>query len=264
MIIFNSLDNNLEEINMPASIDTLSQDKKIIAQKVIDNLNALKPQAIIYNEQINAFKESLSSVGSMQDFFEIVQQIIAKGKEVHKVLDKAMEGMDSETKEAVNEYIGKDDGLTRVVAALHFDKTLSNSIVATKERLSKNIFNALPEAKKAIVEKFISAVKELKPIADLLDSQKKLLQQRLSEITLASELDKLEEEIIAQDKAISSVYTKMISYPKDEETAGVLMEYLETNHHLLATLKAFDFYESLVDDILAARAEITSHLSKKF
>lgn len=60
-----------------------------------------------------------------------------------------------------------------------------------------------------------------------------------------------------QRAAIASVYASMISYPEDEETAGVVIEYLETNPHIRAIMQSFDFYAALEDDILGARAEMS-------
>lgn len=249
---------------MPTLMETLNQDKQNIARKIIHNLLALETQALAYSEDINGFKARLSASISVEDFFAVVQQIIAKGREVYATLLLATNGMDDEISKAIDEYISNDDKLIGVMDALHFNASLSDSIIVTKERLSEHsLLSGLPAAQKAIVEKFINRVKELKIFADLLVSQKKVFIQRLSNTISLSELDDIEEEIEEQDKVIQSLYADTVTYPEDESTAGALIKYLETNQQILAIMKTFNFYESLADDILAARAKIMSTSSPR-
>lgn len=127
----------------------------------------------------------------------------------------------------------------------------------------KDLINALPGNKKEMAEKYLNSIKDLKAIAVILHSQKKLYQQRLIQALTPNELNILEEEILAQDKAISAMYTSMVSPLQDEETAAILRDYLSTNLPLLAILKVFEFQETLLDDIFAAKTRITTNTSNQ-
>jgi len=249
---------------MPTLIEKLNKDKQKIAHRIIHNILELEKQAITYSEDIDKFKIELRSSISEKDFFAVVQEIIAKGKKVYETLHHAMNSNDDEILKAIEEHILKDEKLTRIMNSLHFNQSLSSSIIATKERLSRNVLiNNLPAAQKDIVENFIRRVEELKIFTKLLDSQKEIFRQRLSNTTSLEELSDIEDEIEKQDKVIHSLYADTIIYPENEDTAGALIKYLETNQQVLAIIRSFDFYEELADDILASRAKITSSLSQR-
>lgn len=240
---------------MPSSMDKLPKDKQDNARRVIDRLYELIPEAVITNAQITYFEKRLATTQSMPEFFDIVQQIIETGKEIHTVFLSQLEGLEADIKLAVNECVAEDSDLKNVNEILHSNEILAGSIIATKERLTqKQLFDGLHHEKKTTLENFITSLKNLKPISNKLRLLTTQFQERVKAIKSLEKLDDLEEEIISQDKAINSVYCALISYPKDEETTSVLIEYLETNHHLLAIMKTFHFYASLVDDILEVRA----------
>jgi hypothetical protein len=243
---------------MPALIDNLSDPKKALALQIINNLDTITPQITQYSNSIDAFKKSLLSAKTNEEFHKIVEQVIFEGKEVYKIYVDATKGMDNEVQLAIDEKINNDERLKATMEALHFNNTLSDSIIKTKERLSENeLLAKLPHDKKLTAESFILSIKALKPIASILKSQKEVLQKRIEKVTSHTELDTLEDQIEQQNNALSSVYNSMVTYPSDEETAGILIEYLETNPHILAIMKSFNLLESLTDDVLFKRAELT-------
>ena len=249
---------------MPMLIDNLAPEKRAIAEKIIANLRGLEAQAAGYGAELEVFKEKLAATSSRDDFFALVQQIIAKGREVNAVLLSATEGMDQELSKALDEYISKESTLTATMGALHFNASLTDSIVATKERLSEHtLLSGLPESEKTIVETCIKSIKELKVFADLLESQKTVFRDRLSHASSIDEIDSIDEEITAQDSVIQSIYRAMVSFPKDEATAGAMIDYLETNQHILGIMQSFDFAESLADDTMGARARMARGLSHR-
>lgn len=249
---------------MPMLIDALAPEKRAIAEKIIANLRALEAQAVVYRAELQVFKERLAATSSRDDFFALVQQIIAKGREVHAVLLLATAGMDNELSKALDEYISKDPTLTTTMDALHFNTSLTDSIVATKERLSEHaLLSSLADSEKAIVETCIKSIKELKVFADFLESQKEVLRDRLSHASSQDEVDSIDEEITAQDAVIQSIYRAMVSFPEDEATAGAMIDYLDTNQHILGIMQSFAFAESLADATMGARARMAHVGSRK-
>ena len=247
---------------MPKLLDGLTSEKRGSALRVLHNISALEANAIAYEKEINGFNEQLSLATSVSDFHNVVQNIIAKGKEVYDVLYNATKGMDEEISKAVDECIQDNPKLSRIMKALHFNDSLSNSIIATKERLSEHVlFGKLSDGNKDIVEKFLVSVKELKVTSDLLLSQKEVFQKRLRDSKSMDEVDSLDDEITAEGDKISAVYGATVIYPTDEATAGALIDFLDENQHIRAIIGTFDFYESLADDIMGARARMVMGLS---
>ena len=56
-------------------------------------------------------------------------------------------------------------------------------------------------------------------------------------------------------------YDALVPFPQDEIVAGALIEFLEENPHIAEIMETFNFHESLMDDILAARAKTDHHSS---
>lgn len=243
----------LEETNMPG----LQHEKQQIAQRIIANLFALEAQADIYSEEIEKFKQELSRAPTVDEFYAVVQKTIERGKEVYDILHDATKGMDNDISKIVGKRVKEDAQLTKIMNALHFNASLLDSIVATKEKLSEQaLFTHLSKDKKETVEKFIHSIKGLKPITDLLESQRKIFKDQLTSANSMKEVLRLEQIITAQSKALSLIYDAMVCYPEDKETEKVLIKFLASNPHILNIMSTFDFEESLHDSILDAKAKV--------
>ncbi|WP_133127798.1 hypothetical protein [Legionella nagasakiensis] len=251
---------------MPSPIDTLSRDKKLIAEQIIGGMRALIPYVQNYKEQVHEFKEGLASADSSDAFITIVRRIIAMEKELFDLKLRVMEGMDEEIAGALSQHVVEDRDLMAVMELFQDNGELTRSIREAKQRLSRSdLFSDLSTAQQDVLNKFIHDVLELEKVVGLLKPVKERYQQRLQEATSHDEVDEIEREITANGEALAALYRKTVSYPEDEETAGVLIKYLEANRELLLIIRDLDggFSESLDDDVLAARATIASAASPR-
>ena len=247
---------NVGDGTMSKMIDKLSIEKKIIACRVIDRLVSNNPRAVEFNQQLNDLNTLLSLAKTKDEFFIVVQQIIEKEKEVHAFLQPIIAHVEPEILESVNEYMSNHANMVAITHLLNFNAILGDSIISTKEKLSNAALeSALSEEQHALAKAFINQVKELGPIAAVIQEEKLAWVQRLNDTDAMDQIDSIDDEIEAQGKIISSVYAHMVSFPEDDQTCGVLIDYLDENPQLKTIMQTFDFYESLVNDILAARME---------
>lgn len=239
---------------------TILIDKKLLAQQVIDNLSIIQAEAKGYNEQLLELQEKLALVQNFPDFHLIVQQIIETEKEVHNFLLKHMCGLDQDVMDIVNAYLSKHDSFFVVKNVVDFYKIVSERIIATKERLSEDeLSNLLTPEKRIVFKEFIARIKELKPMMDVFNHQKITFKKRLEDADSLDDINHIEHDIESQNDAFSMVFSKVIQYPEDEDIAGALINYLESNPQLLAVMESFNLHESLMDDILGARARQLNH-----
>ncbi|AHE67295.1 hypothetical protein [Legionella oakridgensis] len=251
---------------MPNPIDALPRDKKIIADKVIGGLQALKPYVDHYKERIGSFKEQLASAESSAAFIAVVRQIVRMEKELFNLKHQVMSGVDEGIVGALSEYIAGHADLMAVMGLFQYNEELTRSIRDTKQRLSeKELFGDLSSEQRAVLTTFIHDVLGLEKIVDVLKPIKERYQQRLQDADSHEEVDEIEQEIAANAAALAALYKQEVSYPEDEKTAAALIKYLEANRELLMVIKTLDggFAESLDDDVLAARASIASAYSPR-
>jgi hypothetical protein len=251
----------MEVGDMSISIEGLNDIQSGMAQKIIKNLNALKPQASEYDKKINDFIESLNSSTTKKDYFEIVQNIIVQGQSLHQSIFDSMQYIDSATMKVVKDYADKDDELKPVMNTLNYRTTFYDTIVAKKEQFCiEALKSELPADKFIQFNDFITDIKSLKPISQIIASQKNKFQQSLSDAATLDEIESIESEIALNEVALSGIYQTMVVFPDDEQTAKAVIDFLEDNHHIKSIMKSFNFREALTDDILSATARIHNTL----
>lgn len=249
---------------MPELMNSLSEEQRARALEVIDNLRALEMQADAFIEKHKALKAQLETVSSWDEFFVIVDQIVRSGTDADKILLNATCGLDGKVAAAVDECIKDGAQLKMIWDALHFSMTIPDCILATKERLSEqDLSGVFSGEKRDTVIAFIERIKALKPIADILHKQKDIFQHQLMDCSSMDEVDEIEKIIETHNSAASTVYDKEIVFPTDEDVAGALIKYFETNPHIQSILTAFDLYESLVDDLMDAKMRVSGTSSHK-
>jgi|GEM_PF-2084125 len=242
---------------MPILLEQLSIEKREIAHKVIVDLRALMPQVLEYERTLDGFKSRLMSVDSFEDFYATVRNAMLQGKEPHQLFLKVIEGMDNEIYYAVQEVCQTDEELTKIHEILHFSKALENTILGTKERLTLNeAYTDLTEDERVIADQFIVGLKNLQAMVVSLSSDKSNFQERLKHASSSAEIDQIEGEIESYDAKVLEIYDNIVPFPEDEKVAGALIGFLEKNSHLRSDMHVFDFHEALVDDIMAARAQV--------
>jgi hypothetical protein len=242
---------------MPTLIEQLSIEKREIAHRVIVDLRATMPQVLEYERTLNEIKSRLISVDSFEDFYATVRHAMLQGKEPHQLYLNVIEGMDNEIYYAVQEICQTDEELTKIHEILHFGQALENTILGTKERLTlREAYTDLTEDERVIADKFIVSLKKVQEMVVSLTSDKIAFQERLKHVSSSAEIDQIEVEIENYDAKILELYDNIVPFPEDENIAGALIGFLEKNSHLRNGMQVFDFHEALVDDIMAARAQV--------
>lgn len=239
---------------MPKLLDLLNEEDKVMAKKIIKQLEELSPTANKHLEEINKLGIKLSQVDSMNDFHMLVKTIIDKKNEIRSAFNDVRTKLFNNNKimNAVKEYL-TDANAHALLQVIQPHLILKNEIISTKERLTKNDLVAnLPEDQRQIIEKFISDVKNLQSLADKITLRKEDLRQQLNKATTQEEINQLEDEIEVQSIQLLNFYESSVTYPQNEATAGVLISFLEQNPHILKIMKSFNIDEPLRDDILHA------------
>jgi uncharacterized coiled-coil DUF342 family protein len=245
------------EMNMFASGN--EQDK--LKKELIDKINQLKPKASTYSELITSFQKKLASVNSSDDFSALVQDIVNKGNELNQAIFGSTSSINEKTRTEIYAYLEKDKKLTPILNLLFYPNTFHDEFIVTRERLNdKELESKLTKDQVAAVHQCINDIKALKPTADLLEGQMNVYRKRLEQCDSLDDLEDIEAEITILDSGIQKVYESMIAFPKDEDTAGKVIDYLETTPHLQLIMKRFNVLESLRDDILNNTARLHNSL----
>lgn len=240
---------------MPKLIENLPAQKRAIVMEILSNLSLLEPNAIAYQKEIEQFKVSLHTAPNEEKFFDETTKIIARGKEAHMFLAQALTGLDQTLAPALDECIAEDPKLSQIMNALNFNQALQDNIVREKERLDEEkIYRSLPMGKHKMVSDFIMSLKALEKEINVLNSMKKTFQAELVAASTAEEVNKIEAEIELKNQAMLGIYHQTLLFPEDEEVAGALINHLDVNPRLKGVMESFSFHESLVDDIMSARA----------
>lgn len=245
------------EMSMFASANEQDKFKK----ELIDKINQLKPKASAYSELVINFQKKLASVNSSDDFSVLIQEIVDKGNELNKAIFGSTMSINEETRAEIYKYLKSDKKLTPILNLLFYPDTFHDEFIVTRERLNdKELDNALTKEQSTAIHQCIRDIKALKPMADLLEEQMNVYRVRLEQCSSLDELEDIEAEIQILDNAIQKIYDSMIAFPKDEDTAGKVIDYLEKTPHLQLIMKRFNVLESLNDDVLNNTARLHNSL----
>lgn len=224
---------------------------------LVDALKRLKPQILQFKESIPDYKRRLETISEQRDFLALTQDITRRENDLHQRFREAVTGLDQALFDALQHQAQQDSELKAILAVLSTESDLAPLIKATRERLSEQaVYGKLTGNAQQMARDFIQRLKQLRSVAQLLETQKEVFRQHLREAKDTETLAKIEQDIIAQNEGIAKVYQAIIFYPKEDDVAAALVEYFDTNPHLLNLVKAFHFYDALKDDLLAAKNRI--------
>ncbi len=247
---------------MPTLLQQLSTQEQEVARTIMTNLRTSLPKAMECINVLEQYKQQLALSESFAVFHSIVRKAITHGREPFQVYLRATDGMNEAIFNAIEEHIKHDVELTKIKNALHFNSFLANDIIAAKERLSmQSLYSKVSDRGREIADAFIQSIKGLQTIKSELLSDGEDFKVRLEKITSSEELDSIETEIEQYNQRMLVAYDALVPFPQDEIVAGALIEFLEENPHIAEIMETFNFHESLMDDILAARAKTDHHSS---
>jgi hypothetical protein len=183
--------------------------------------------------------------------------IINEEKKVHQFLLELTKGIDEETMSKVKAYMDNLPDFKNAMTLLSYTKIATENIIAKKELLSlQEASSNLTEAQQTDLSIFINKLRELKSTAEVIESQKERFKKRLHETTSLDTIDEIEDEIQNRDCLIKAALERVLPYPKDEQVGEQIIEILKNNRHFLTILESFNLYESLMEEILNARATL--------
>ncbi|MGL5742282.1 MAG: hypothetical protein ACRCXC_06895 [Legionella sp.] len=230
-----------------------------MASQIITNLEASEPRIKSLCDNLNVLEYELSSVNSGVAFDVTVEKLIDEIKTVHRFLSSLTNNAEQEVMSKVMAQIATEDNYKNAVRLFNYMTSATKSIHEAKERLSLNeVLVNLDESQRLEAMNYINALKELKPIADLLGKHVLLCRELLAQVNSEEELNVLEARIKNRGFEIENAFKQLMRYPQDEVVAEKLIEFLKINPHLIDIAQYSDIYEFLMDDILAARARLVA------
>ena len=238
----------------------LFQNKKKDVNRIFGCFVAAEAKSGEFFNKLNALQNELYTVKTKEEFDIVVQKLINEGKNVHQFLSELITGADQEIMSKVMVQLASQPNLKNFIILLNYTELAAKSIAETNESLSvqESLVGLTDEQKTALLV-FITKLKELKPIAALLVNQEELFKVLLQQTTSLDALDAIETEIENKNRLLDGALERLLPYPKDELVAGQIINILKANRHLLKVLQSFDLHETLMDDILNARARILAH-----
>lgn len=235
----------------------MSNDQQTTLTAIISALKQLKPQIMLFKESMQDFKKRLETVSDESELTTLVQGIDQREKELNQSLHKAAAGMDKALFDAICQQCQSDSDLNEIMAVFHADNSLAHLVTTTRERLGEQtLYAKLSGDELQMAKDFMQRLKQLSSVAQLLDAQKELFRQRLKGAEDAQTVDEIENDMLAQHEGITKVYNAIIFYPDNERVAQALVDYFETNPQLLAVVKAFEFFDSLAQDLANAKTRL--------
>lgn len=224
------------------------------AQLLLKNLDSTDKDIKIYDEKLTLLSSRLDDSDAISDFFAVVEDIIKVDVEIDRFL-LTEKGINKKLKDYIMIEIKDKSEFQPFYNILNFNKIISEKILQNKERLSLSFIKTkLSEDDYQIAEKFINSIQALKPFAKLMEEKKNQFIERLSTAVSIAEVDEIEQQIDKQGTELLNAYQTLINFPDDENIAGYVIKYLETNDHIRSIMQSFDFAESLTDDILSAKS----------
>jgi hypothetical protein len=234
------------------------EQKKHVNQ-IIDNFAEAKIKATAFCDTLNTLQNELHLAKTKDEFHSIVQKIISEEKKVHVFLSELTKGADEEIMSKVMTHIVCHPHFKNIVTLLNYTEIATKNIITQKELLSLSEASVnLTEEQQTALLVFIKLLKELRPIADLLVNQKERFKEHLHHVNSLDAIDEIENEVEKKSRILASALERLLPYPQDKEVRGKIIEILKTNRHLLTILESFNLSESLMEDILHARATLVA------
>lgn len=241
---------------MALSLEELSTDKNIVALQIIKNLDVINTLAEQYAARLDELRLQISSANSMEELHQIVAHVIALEQEVEQFISRETKSEDKEIRSVIKNYCEKNPHLSKITDLFNFSKILDDIVVAKEQLLESALYEKLSGSERSVASEFIENVRALRPVHDDLEAKKAVLRQRLKAAGTPDEIDAIDEEISGLNQTYKLVLGANMHYPQNDQTAGALIEFMESNPHLLAILQSFDIYEDLTDDIFHERGRV--------
>ncbi len=245
--------NYIEEIEM----GRLFQEKKSNTKRIIDSFTEVKIKVDTFCSTLNELQNQLYMANTKEEFYNVVQMIINEEKKVHCFLLELTNGADEETMSKVKVCMADLPNFKNAMTLLRYTEIATKNVIDKKELLSlQEALSKLTMEQQTELLIFIKKLKELKSIAELFENQKELFKERLHEATTLDTVDEIEGEIQKSNRFLNGVLERLLPYPKDERVDEQIIEILKKNRHFLTILESFNVHESLMEEILHARAKL--------
>jgi hypothetical protein len=237
--------------------DKLTEKDRERMLGIVKDLKAIEPQAKAILEDQKSDEAKLESVTSWDDFFAISKQIGQKSAGADKVLYGITQSMGTAVSAALNEHMQDDTALKIIWDSLHFNKSMSACITATKEKLSqKDLCEHFIGEKRDEVIKFLDGIKNIKPMEEVFKKQREKFSRELKDCSSMEQVNELEIRIDAHHNVANKIYNNEVISPVDEDVASAIMEYIEKNPPVQTLMQSFNFNELMTDDVLNAKARL--------
>jgi hypothetical protein len=241
-------------------MSTLYQDNRAMTNQIMHDLISAEVQAKAYVAHLNNLQNELRSVKTKKEFAHVVQNLIALEKNIEQFLTEKTHGSGQELMPKITADLAHMSHCKNMIRLLNYSGLASKDTSATKEKSSQNeLLKNLNAEQVAAAMAYITVLRELKPIAELLNTQKKQFQERLEYAESLDAIDAIESEVEAKSKTVDGLLNDLLPYPTDEVVAGKLIDFLKENNHLMNVLQSFDMEELLIDDIPNARAAMSAN-----
>jgi len=243
-------------------MENLAVEKKSALLNIFKKLEGLDVEVSKFNQQIKSYTKLLNDAKTKENFFEVIDNISRTSREANAIFSREIIGMDDDMRSVFKELSKTNQNIANMFNAVYFSDALNEPIIATKERLTEqSLYRKLSGKKLEMAKDFIDSIRSLKPIIGQIDAQKESFIAALENSTTADEVNFLENAIEERNKVFDGVYKKLTHFPEDEVVSGAVIQFLNTNTHFLASMEKFNFYESLVDNIMKARARVSNNAS---
>lgn len=228
------------------------------AQLILQNIDAVQSDIEKFNKELRFLGEKLDKTSSFSEFFNVVDEFIKAEAKLDQFLLKEMKGLNKNVKDIIMIDVKDKTEFQAFANILSFNQIITDKILKNKERLSLELIKEqLTNAEYYRAKEFLHSITVLKPISALIEKEKTHFRTLLEFAQSMEQINELEKQIDEQDRDFLKAYQALIQFPKNEKTAGAVIEFLEKNHHVKAMMESFDFAESLEDDVLNAKVRIS-------
>ncbi|CAM2980770.1 Uncharacterised protein [Legionella steigerwaltii] len=236
------------------------QEKQENVSRVIGDFAKAETKIDALCKKIDLLQNKLYEVKTREEFDAVVQELIKEGKEIHQFLTKLLMGTNQEIISRVMVHLASRPDFKKIELLLNYTEHVTKSIVAKNELLSvQDSLADLTSVQKTSLLLFITKLKELKLVAEFLVKQEEGFKERLKQATSLDTVDIIEGEIENKNRLLDGAAERFIPFPEDELVAGKIINILKENTHLLTILQSFDLHETLMNDLLNARARIITN-----
>ncbi|HHT0594650.1 TPA: hypothetical protein ACTXXA_003256 [Legionella anisa] len=235
----------------------LFQEKKKSTQQIIDNFTEDKIKVDAFCHALNVLQNKLYTANKREEFDNAVQMIINVEREIHRFLLELTKGANEEAMSKVKAYMTGLPNFKNAMTLLNYTEITTKNIIAKKESLSlQEASSKLSETQQTELFVFINKLKELKPIAEMFVNQQNYFKELLHEANSLETIEEIENEIQNRNHLINGALEQLLPYPNDEQVSEQIIEVLKKNIHFLTILESFNLHESLMEEILNARATL--------